>query len=312
MSKPLISILTPTYNESENISILIQELIILLTTYSEKYLYEIIIIDNDSIDNTVKIVKEICFKNENVKLIINSRNFGHIKSPFHGLLQAGGDAVILMASDFQDPIYLIHQHIQNWENGFLMSLAIKNNAEENWLFYNIRKLFYKTLSKLSETNLIENYTGSGLYDKKIINILKSINDPYPYFRGLISEIGFEKSYVYFNQPTRKRGFTKNNFYTLYDIAMLGITSYSKIPLRLATMLGFMMSGMSLIVAIIYLFMKLTLWNNFPAGNAPTVIGLFFFASVQLLFIGILGEYIGSIHTLVQKRPMVIEKERINF
>lgn len=310
--KKLISILTPTYNESENIQQLIVEISSEISIYKDRYEFEIIVIDNSSTDNTVPIVKEICSVNNQVKLIINSRNFGHIKSPFYGLLQANGDAVILMASDFQDPIALIHNHIKNWENGFLMSLGVKNQAEESWLFYNVRKLFYKVISKLSDTKLIENFTGSGLYDSRIIEILKTVDDPYPYFRGIVSEIGFEKAIVYFNQPTRKRGFTKNNFYTLYDIGMLGITSYSKIPLRLATMLGFIMSGMSLIVAFIYLIMKLTLWNNFPAGNAPTVIGLFFFASVQLLFIGILGEYIGSIHTLVQKRPMVIEKERINF
>lgn len=312
MMKKSISIVTPTYNEEGNIVLLIQEIRDLMTQISDKYTYEHIVIDNGSIDNTIGLVKEICQTDKNLKLIINSRNFGHIKSPFYGLFQTNGDAVILMASDFQDPVHLILNHIENWENGFKMSLAVKNQAEESWLFYNIRKLFYKVIAKLADTKLIENFTGTGLYDRQIINILKNLEDPYPYFRGMVAEIGFDKALVYFNQPTRKRGFTKNNFYTLYDIGMLGITSYSKIPLRIATMLGFIMSGMSLIVAFIYLIMKFTLWNNFPAGNAPTVIGLFFFASVQLFFIGILGEYIGSIHTLVQKRPLVIEKERINF
>lgn len=310
--KKLVSVVTPTYNEAENIQQLIQEISDLLASYSQKYDYEIIVIDNSSTDSTVKIIKSICEKNKNVKLIVNSRNFGHIKSPFHALLQTSGDAVLLMASDFQDPIALIRDHIENWEKGFMMSLAVKNQSEESFVFYYFRRLFYKILGTLSDTKLIENCTGSGLYDKRIIEILRKIDDPYPYFRGLISEVGFEKAFVKFNQPMRKRGFTKNNFYTLYDIGMLGITSYSKIPLRLATMLGFMMSGISLIIAVFYLVLKLTLWNNFPAGNAPTVIGLFFFASVQLLFIGILGEYIGSIHTLVQKRPLVIELERVNF
>lgn len=311
-SKPLISIVTPAYNEAENIGPLIEAIRQEMEKMEEKYNYEHIIIDNASTDDTVAIVKKYCEDNKRVKLIVNSRNFGHIRSPFYGLLQGKGDAVIIMASDFQDPIELIPKHIENWENGYLLSLAVKNQAEEGWLFYNVRKSFYKIISRLSDTKLIKNYTGAGLYDKKIIDILKTIKDPYPYFRGLISEIGFKKAIVYFKQPTRKRGFTKNNFYTLYDIGMLGITSYSKIPLRIAAMLGFVMSALSLLVAIIYLILKLIFWYNFPAGNAPTVIGIFFFSSVQLFFIGILGEYIGSIHTLVQNRPLVIEEERINF
>lgn len=311
-SKPLISIVTPAYNEAENIGPLIEAIRQEMGKMEEKYNYEHIIIDNASTDDTVAIVKKYCEDDKRVKLIVNSRNFGHIRSPFYGLLQGKGDAVIIMASDFQDPIDLIPKHIENWENGYLLSLAIKNQAEEGWLFYNVRKSFYKIISRLSDTKLIKNYTGAGLYDKKIIDILKTINDPYPYFRGLISEIGFKKAIVYFKQPTRKRGFTKNNFYTLYDIGMLGITSYSKIPLRIAAMLGFVMSALSLLIAVIYLILKLIFWYNFPAGNAPTVIGIFFFSSVQLFFIGILGEYIGSIHTLVQNRPLVIEEERINF
>lgn len=311
-SKPLISIVTPAYNEAENIGPLIEAIRQEMGNMEEKYNYEHIIIDNASTDDTVAIVKKYCEDDKRVKLIVNSRNFGHIRSPFYGLLQGKGDAVIIMASDFQDPIELIPKHIENWENGFLLSLAVKNQAEEGWLFYNVRKSFYNIISRLSDTKLIKNYTGAGLYDKKIIDILKTINDPYPYFRGLISEIGFKKAIVYFKQPTRKRGFTKNNFYTLYDIGMLGITSYSKIPLRIAAMLGFIMSALSLLIAVIYLILKLIFWYNFPAGNAPTVIGIFFFSSVQLFFIGILGEYIGSIHTLVQNRPLVIEEERINF
>lgn len=308
----LISIVSPTYNEEENISHFIEEIRSLMSTYSEKYDYEHIIIDNSSTDRTIEIIKGLCSVDKKIKLIVNSRNFGHIRSPFYGFLQAYGDGVMYLASDFQDPIELIHDHIKNWEEGVFMSLAVKNRAEESWLFYNLRKLFYKIIGSLSETKLIENFTGTGLYDKKIVDILRTIDDPYPYFRGLVSEIGFEKKIVNFNQPTRKRGFTKNNFYTLYDMAMLGITSYSKIPLRLATFIGFLMSGLSFLIAIVYFILKLTFWYNYPAGNAPMVIGLFLFASIQLFFIGILGEYIGSIHTIVQNRPLVIEKERINF
>lgn len=310
--KKKISIVTPTYNESENIGQLIEDITSIMLEYEDVYDYEVIVIDNASIDNTVKIVKSHCQENKNIKLIVNSRNFGHIRSPFYGLTQASGDAVILIASDFQDPLELIHDHIRNWESGFLISIGVKNQAEESWLFYNFRKAYYELVSKLSETVLIKNYTGSGLYDKKIIDILKLIEDPYPYLRGVICEIGFPKAIVNFKQPLRKRGFTKNNFYTLYDIGMLGIVSYSKIPLRIATFLGFLLSGLSLLVAICYLIMKLTFWYQYPAGNAPAVIGVFLIASVQLFFIGVLGEYIGAIHTIVQKKPLVIELERINF
>lgn len=310
--KKLISIVTPTYNESENIGLLIEAIQLEMAKFSDNYEYEHIIIDNASTDNTVQIVKEYCKQNQQVKLIVNSRNFGHIKSPVNGLFAAQGDAVMLMASDFQDPPELIEKHILNWEAGYKISIAVKNQAEESWLFYNIRKIYYKLVDKLSDTKLIENFTGTGLFDRKIVDIIKQFDDPYPYFRGIISEIGFEKAIVHFKQPIRKRGFTKNNFYTLYDIGMLGITSHSKIPLRIATFLGFSMSAFSLIISFIYLIMKLVFWYEYPAGNAPTVIGIFFFASIQLFFIGILGEYIGSIHTIVQKRPLVIEAERVNF
>ncbi len=310
--KKIISIVTPTYNESENIGLLIEAIQKVMVTFTDRYDYEHIVVDNASTDTTAEIVKNICKQNAQVKLIVNSRNFGHIKSPVNGLFAAKGDAVMLMASDFQDPPELIEKHIQNWEAGYKISVAVKNQAEESWLFYNIRKTYYKMIGRLSDTNLIENFTGTGLFDRKIIDIIKQFDDPYPYFRGIISEVGFKKAVVHFKQPLRKRGFTKNNFYTLYDIGMLGITSHSKIPLRIATFLGFGMSALSLLIALIYLVLKLVFWSDYPAGNAPTVIGLFLFASVQLFFIGILGEYIGSIHTIVQKRPLVIEEERVNF
>lgn len=312
MSRKIISIVTPTYNEAENIALLVEAIHKEMLPWADAYDYEHIVIDNGSTDETVQIVREICRENKRVKLIVNSRNFGHIRSPFHGLLQAQGDAVVLMASDFQDPVELISQHITNWEKGYKISIAVKNKAEESWVFYNIRKTFYKLIGKLSDTKLIENYTGTGLYDQYIVEVLRKMDDPYPYFRGMISEVGFEKAIVHFTQPRRKRGFTKNNFYTLYDMGMLGITSYSKIPLRLATMLGFVMSAASLLIALVYLFLKLVFWFDYPAGIAPMVIGIFFLSSVQLFFIGVLGEYIGSIHTIVQKRPLVIELERINF
>lgn len=309
--KKLISIVTPCYQEEENIGQLIEAIREVMKTYEEKYDYEHLIVDNSSIDNTVAIVKKYAAEDKRVKLIVNSRNFGHIRSSFHALESASGDAIIGMASDFQDPVDLIHVHIENWEKGFMMSLAIKNESEEGWLFAYIRRSFYKIVNKLSDVPLIKNCTGAGLYDKKVMDEIRKMNDPYPYFRGMLSEVGFSKAFVNFVQPNRKRGFSKNNIYTLYDIGMLGIISNSKIPLRVATFLGFAMSGVSLLITLVYLIMKLCFWYEFSAGMAPIVLGIFFFASVQLFFIGILGEYIGAIYTQVQNRPMVVELERVN-
>ncbi len=312
MSRKLISIATPCFNEESNILLMIEKVKSIFETYSDKYDFEMIIIDNSSTDNSVNIIREECKKDKRIKLIINSRNFGWIRSPYYGLLQAKGDAVVYLASDFQDPPDLIPEFLQKWEEGSMIVMGIKSQSEESFLMFKLRSLYYSVIDKISNNKLYKNFTGFGLYDKRIIEILKQFNDPYPYFRGLISEVGFKKEIITYLQPTRKRGISASNFYALYDVAILGITSYSKIPLRLATMLGFAMSLLSLLVAILYLILKLTFWFNFPMGNAPTVIGIFFIGSIQLFFIGILGEYIGSIHTIVQKRPLVIELERINF
>ncbi|WP_379157467.1 glycosyltransferase family 2 protein [Paenibacillus sp. sgz5001063] len=306
-----ISIVTPCYNEEENV----RELYIQVkSVFSEMpgYIYDHIFIDNASTDNTVAILKEIAKDDQNAKIIVNSRNFGHIRSPYHALLQADGDAVILLVADLQDPPGMIKDFVAKWEEGFKVVLGVKTESHESKAMFAIRKMYYNFINRVSEIELTKNNTGFGLYDKQIISILKEVDDPYPYFRGLISDIGFESYKIEYTQPVRKRGITKNNFYTLYDIAMLGITNHSKIPLRLAAMLGFTMSALSLIVAIVYLIAKLIFWNYFSMGTAPLIIGLFLFSSVQLFFIGIIGEYIGSIHTQVLKRPLVVEKERINF
>lgn len=308
---PLVSVVTPCYNEEENVEELyrtIRDIFASLPGYS----YEHIFIDNASGDRTVEILRRIAGESKNVKVIVNSRNFGHVRSPVHGLLQARGDAAILMASDFQDPPELIREFIHKWEAGYKIVLGVKTQTRETWPMFLVRKMYYDLIGRLSEIELTKNNTGFGLYDRQILDILREINDPYPYFRGLISDIGFESAKVEFIKPARKRGITKNNFYTLYDLAMLGITNHSKVPLRLATMLGFLMSAVSLLIATGYFIAKLIFWNTFSMGIAPLVIGLFFFASVQLFFIGIIGEYIGSIHTQVLKRPLVIERERINF
>lgn len=308
---PLISVVTPCYNEEDNVAELhrvIRDIFASLPGYDYEHIY----IDNSSRDRTVEILREVARLDKKVKVIVNSRNFGHVRSPVYGLLQARGDAAILMASDFQDPPELIREFIARWEEGYKIVLGVKTQTKETLAMLLIRKMYYEFIGRLSEIELTKNNTGFGLYDRQILDIVREINDPYPYFRGLVSDIGFESAKVEFVKPARKRGITKNNFYTLYDLAMLGITNHSKVPLRLATMLGFSMSALSLFIAFGYFVAKLILWNTFTLGTAPLIIGLFLFSSVQLFFIGIIGEYIGSIHTQVLKRPLVIEKERINF
>ena len=306
-----ISIVTPCYNEEENVEEVYRQVKRVFEGLAE-YSYEHIFIDNASKDKTAAILKRLASEDPNVKVIVNTRNFGHIRSPYHALLQAGGDAVILLVADLQDPPEMIVDFVRKWEEGYKVVLGVKTESEESPLMFLIRKTYYNWINRLSEIELTKNNTGFGLYDARVIEVLKEIDDPYPYFRGLISDIGFESYKITYRQPSRKRGITKNNFYTLYDIAMLGITNHSKVPLRLAAILGFAMSGVSLLIAVFYLIIKLAFWNSFSMGMAPVVIGLFFFSSVQLFFIGIIGEYIGAIHTQVIKRPLVIEKERLNF
>ena len=309
--KKLISVMMPCYNEAENVEQAYSEVRRIFERLPQ-YDYEHLFIDNASEDDTVKILKRLASEDRRVKIIVNTRNFGHIRSPYYGMLEAGGEAVICLASDLQDPPELIPEFLKQWEEGYKMVRGVKTQSEESALMFAIRKLYYNLINKVSDIKLLKNSTGFGLYDRCVIEELRKINDPYPYFRGLVSDIGFSSSEIEYLQPTRKRGITKNNFYTLYDMAMLGITSHSKVPLRLATMLGFAMSLLSFLIAMGYLIAKLIFWDQFTLGTAPIIIGLFFFGSVQLFFIGIIGEYIGAIHTQVQKRPLVVEKERINF
>ena len=309
-SKELISIVTPCYNEEDNIEELCMRVSLVMAKLP--YEYEHICIDNHSSDATVKKIKQIAKNDKRLKLIVNARNFGHIRSPFYGLLQSSGDATILIASDLQDPPEIIPDFIKKWELGFKTVLAVKPESYESSIKFKIRKIYYRLISKISEVPLIQNATGAGLFDKAVINILKDIQDPYPYFRGLLCEIGFPIATVPFKQPLRTRGVTKNNFYTLYDIAVLGVISHSKVPIRIATFSGIFLGFLSLIIAIVYLTFKICFWDKYPLGFAPIVIGLFFLLGIQLMFIGILGEYISSIHNYVQNRPIVVEKERINF
>ena len=307
----LISIITPCYNEEENIKDIYSQVKSIVEEIG-KYSYEHIFIDNASGDSTLSILKKIAESDKNVKIIVNTRNFGHIRSPYHAIFQAKGDAIISVSSDLQDPPALIIDFIKKWEEGFKIVVGVKSKSEENRIMFGIRKLYYNLIEKYSSTQQIKNFTGFGLYDKSFVDILRDINEPYPYFRGIVTEVGFEVAKIEFIQPKRKKGETKNNFYTLYDIAMLGFVNHSLVPLRMATFIGFSTAIISLLVAISYFIYKLIFWQNFQIGIAPMVIGVFFFGAVQLFFIGVIGEYIGAIYTRVKNRPLVFEKERINF
>lgn len=307
----LVSVVTACFNEEDNVDELYRR-IQLQFAQLPNYRYEHIFIDNASTDRTVDKVKVLAARDPRVKLIVNARNFGHIRSPLHGVLQASGDAIIAMASDLQDPPELIPQFLARWEAGFRVAVGVKPTSKETFALALARRLYYRTIGRISDIKLIPNFTGFGLYDRSVIEIIRQIDDPYPYFRGLIAELGFEYAEIPFEQPRRVRGITKNNFYTLYDMAMLGITSHSKLPVRLAAMAGFTLAILSLLMSLVYLVLKLMFWDSFTLGTAPILISLFFFASVQLFFIGIIGEYVAAIHTQVMKRPLVTEKERINF
>jgi polyisoprenyl-phosphate glycosyltransferase len=306
-----IGIVTPCYNEEDNIRELYNQIRVVMEN-QKQYDYEQIIIDNNSTDSTVSIIRQLAQEDKRVKVILNVRNFGHIRSPYYGLLQSNADAVLMLASDLQDPPELIPQFINKWEEGYKVVMGVKVKSEEPFIIYTLRTMYYRLLQVFADIDLVEHATGFGLYDQQVINTLRSLNDPYPYFRGLLAELGYERAIIPYDQPKRKLGITKNNFYTLYDMAMLGFTTHSRIPIRLAAMIGFIASLISFLVGIAYLVYKLIFWKDFTLGLAPMVVGLFFLGSIQLLFLGIVGEYIGAIYTQVLKRPLVIEKERINF
>jgi polyisoprenyl-phosphate glycosyltransferase len=306
-----ISIITPCYNEELNVREVYTRVRAVIAKLG-RYRYEHIFIDNKSTDRTLAVLKQLAAEDTNVKVIANARNFGHIRSPMHAFNQTQGDAVIGLVADLQDPPELIEEMVQYWESGFKMVLCLKKASEENRLMFWIRTRYYRLVNRISNIETYENFTGFGLYDRQVCDVVKSFKDPYPYFRGMIAEIGFPHKEIVFKQPRRLRGLTSNNWYTLYDMAMLGITNLSKVPLRVATFTGMATGFLSILVAIFYLIYKLVFWNRFELGVAPLVIGIFLFASVQLVCLGIIGEYIGSILTFVQNRPLVVESERMNF
>lgn len=306
-----ISVLVPCYNEQENVELLsraIEEEFAKL----ENYDYEIVFIDNASTDNTREIIEKMCSENEKIKAIFNAKNFGQFNSPYYGLQQTTGDCTILMCADFQDPVDMIPKFVAEWEQGYKIVIGIKSKSKENKTMYFLRSLYYKLIKKISNTEQIEHFTGFGLYDKDFIKVLKDLKDPTPFLRGIVAELGFKRKEIPYEQQKRREGKTSNNLYSLYDAAMLGFTSYTKIGLRLSTGLGFLVGGISFIVGIVYLILKLIYWDRFPAGMVPILIGMFFLGAVQLFFIGFLGEYILSINARVMNRPLVIEEKRVNF
>lgn len=307
-----ISVVTICYNEEGNIQEYYDQVKAVFEKLQDKYTYEIIVADNASTDTTPQVLREIASKDQNFKVIFNTRNFGANRSGNNAFMQARGDAVVLMSSDLQDPPSLIPEFIQRWEAGYKVVMAIKNQSEETPAIYFLRTVFYKVLAYLSDIKLIPHFNGFGLYDKQVLEIYQGLKDPYPYFRGLISDIGFTPAIVEFVQPTRKHGKSKSNYMYLYEEAVLGLTSYSKIPLRLSTLVGFVAASISFLIGMFYLIYKLIFWNSFSLGIAPVAIGMFFFSSIQLIFLGIIGEYISMIYVHVLKRPLVYEKERINF
>lgn len=311
MDRKLISVVSPTMNEAGNVEALRDQVKAAFDGLPD-YDYEHIYIDNASTDGTQDILRSLVSSDARVRVILNLRNFGQVRSPYHAFLQARGDAVVMMSSDLQDPPQLIKEFVEKWAEGYKIVLGQKTGSEESRLLYFLRTLYYRMVRKLADVELLEHVTGFGIYDRDVVEQFRGLEDPMPYMRGLVSEFGYPVARIPYKQPNRASGVTKNNFYTLYDLAMLGFTSHSKAPLRFATILGFATALGSLIVGLGYLVYKLAFWSSFSVGVAPLVIGLFFFASVQLFFLGIVGEYVGAIYTHVLKRPLVIEKERINF
>ncbi len=311
MSEKFVTIMTPCYNEEDNVLNVYNQVREVMVGIG-KYKYEHVFIDNSSRDNTVAILKAIAREDPNVKIIVNSRNFGHIRSPIHALFQSRGDCVISIVADLQDPPPMIVDMLREWENGAFCVLGIKRTSEEASLMFWLRKQYYKLAERLSSIETIQNYTGFGLYDRKVIELVRSFDDPYPYFRGMIAEIGLPTVKLLYDQPARKFGITKNNWYTLYDIGMLGIINHSKVPLRLATFAGFFGACFSFLIALGYLLAKLIFWSTFTVGVAPLLIGVFFILSIVLVCLGIMGEYVGAIYTQLQHRPYAVELERINF
>ena len=307
-----ISIVVPTFNEEENVTPLWEAVTAEIKKNLNQYEYEILFIDNCSNDNTQRLIEEICGRDKHVKAIFNAKNFGQFNSPYYGLQQSDGDCTILLCADFQDPIEMLPEFVKGWEEGYKIVIGQKTASKENKLMYALRSLYYKLIKKFSDVEQIEHFTGFGLYDKSFINELRNLEDQTPFLRGIVAELGYKRKEIPYEQQKRKAGKTHNNWYTLYDAAMLSITSYTKIGMRIATFGGFLIALISLIIGVVYLILKLLYWNRFSAGMTPILIGMFFLGAVQIFFMGFMGEYILAINARVKKRPLVIEEKRINF
>lgn len=310
--RKVISVLIPTYNEEENVSQIYEAVRNELKKSCQSYDYEILFIDNKSKDKTRQIITDICEGDKRVKAIFNTKNFGQFNSPYYGMISTSGDCTITICADFQDPVELIPRFVSEWEKGYKIVIGRKTRSRENPIMYFLRNCYYKTIKKMSSVEMIEQFTGFGLYDKSFIETLRLLNDPTPFIRGIVAELGPERKEIEYEQPKRRAGKTHNNFYSLYDAAMLSFTSYTKVGMRIATFLGFIIAGLSFLVAIIYFIAKLVAWNSFTAGYAPMMIAIFFMGGVQLVFLGFLGEYVMSMNTRIMNRPLVVEEKRINF
>lgn len=307
-----ISIIIPTYNEELNVVPLYEAITSILAQELSNYEYEIIFIDNKSKDSTRDRLRILCTKDSRVKAVFNAKNFGQFNSPYYGLLQSTGDCSILISADFQDPIELIPVFVREWEKGFRIVAAIKTSSKESGFMFFMRSMYYKMIKRISDVEQIEHFYGFGLYDRSFVKVLADLEDPAPFLRGIVAELGFERKEIHFAQAKRRAGKTSNNWYKLYDAGMLGITSYSKVIMRIATMVGFVFSVFSFVIAISYFIMKLMFWNSLPIGTAPIIIGIYLLGSIQIFFIGLLGEYVLNINSRVMKRPLVVEEERLNF
>ena len=306
-----ISVMVPTYNEEENV-VPLSEAIIEQLEKLPQYDYELLFIDNDSKDTTREKLEMLCRDNTKIKAIFNAKNFGQFNSPFYGMLQTTGDCTITMCADFQDPPEMIPKFIHEWEQGYKIVSAIKTTSKENPIMRFLRTCYYKLIKKMSDVEQIEHFTGFGLYDKSFINVLRELDDPIPFLRGIVAELGYKRKDIPYEQQKRRAGKTSNNWYRLYDAAMLSFTSYTKIGMRIATIIGFIVSFFSIAIGFVYLILKLIHWDSFSMGNAPMLIGIFVLGGIQIFFIGLLGEYVLNINSRIMKRPLVIEERRLNF
>ena len=312
MSKKTISVMIPCYNEEENARPIYEAVRDEFIKNLPEYNYEILFIDNKSKDNTRAVIEEICKEDKNVKAIFNSKNFGQFNSPYYGILNTTGDCTVTICADFQDPVELIPVFVKEWERGYKIVIGRKTKSQENKLVYFLRGCYYKIIRKMSSVEMIEQFTGFGLYDKSFVDTMRNLGDPIPFIRGIVAELGPERKEVEYEQPKRRAGKTSNNWYSLFDAAMLSFTSYTKVGMRVAEFFGFFISALSFLIGIGFLIAKLVNWDGFAAGYAPIIITVFFMGGIQLAFLGFIGEYILSINTRVMNRPLVIEEKRINF